>query len=268
MNILLCDDEPGAAAELSIMLRAYYAGSDITVHSFSDPIAALEYYKTNGNVDLAILDILMQPMNGTDLAVQMRNAGFAGALIFLTSSNDFASQSYAVDAASYLLKPLQKTQLCHALDKIARQAVLEASACLRLKLGGGVRVIRFAELVSVEVISHNLYFTLLSGEVVQVYAALKDYEQALLCDGRMARCHRSYIVNMDHVESLRNSDITMPGGMRITVTRKYAGFIQAYLKWIFKKTGGESTLPPSPRTGYSSCEQSIVTPARSGEHRS
>ena len=53
-----------------------------------------------------------------DLATQLREKGDSCALIFVTSSDAFAVASYDVQAAYYLLKPLDTNKLTKVLDSI------------------------------------------------------------------------------------------------------------------------------------------------------
>lgn len=81
---------------------------------------------------------------------------------------------------------------------------------------------------------HTLEFHLLGGEVVQVYASLSEYEP-LLNEPRCARCHKSFIVNMDYVERIEGKIISMCTGRQISITRSYADFSERYFAWIFQK---------------------------------
>ena len=57
----------------------------------------------------------MDQDNGMDVAVRIREAGDSCSLIFVTSSDAFAVASYDVQAAYYLLKPLDTAKLMKAL---------------------------------------------------------------------------------------------------------------------------------------------------------
>ena len=71
-----------------------------------------------GSYDLIFLDIYIKQANGMDLAAQLREKGDSCALIFVTSSDAFAVASYDVQAAYYLLKPLDTNKLTKVLDSI------------------------------------------------------------------------------------------------------------------------------------------------------
>ena len=53
--------------------------------------------------DLLLLDILMPGMTGMDAAMEIRNSGNEIPIIFLTSSREYAVESYRVGAGDYIL---------------------------------------------------------------------------------------------------------------------------------------------------------------------
>lgn len=193
----------------------------------------------SGGADIALLDILMPGMTGTSLAAALRSAGFEGHIVFLTSSNDFAAESYAVGALSYLLKPVDRAALRAVLDRAAAPAHAD-TASFAVRQGKLMRQIPFQSFLYAEVIGHTLEFHLLGGEVARVYASLSDYEPLLLREPRCARCHKSFIVNMDFVERVEGKTLTMCTGRQISITRSFADFGERYFKWIFKEKRGES----------------------------
>ena len=67
--------------------------------------------------DLVFLDILMPLLNGMDAARELRRVDAAARIVFLTSSPEFALESYAVKAQGYILKPVTGEKLREALEE-------------------------------------------------------------------------------------------------------------------------------------------------------
>lgn len=68
----------------------------------------------------------MPDINGIKLGEQLRQDGYNGKIIYLTSSEEFAVNSYKVKAFDYLLKPLNKTEFFSTLNE-AISAIFEKS---------------------------------------------------------------------------------------------------------------------------------------------
>lgn len=235
MTLLLCDDNAGDLAGLKAMVREYYGG-DVAVHAFATAEEALAHTRAGGGADIALLDIIMPGMTGAALAQALRAQGFGGHIAFLTTSNDFAAESYQVNALGYLLKPVGKAALFALLDKAGKGPAVDAVG-FSVKQGKRVRKIPFAQFMYMEVRDHRLYFHLAGGEVLDVYATFAEYAPILLREARCGRCHKSLVVNMDFVESLDGKLISMQDGRQMPISRNFLDFRAAYLRWVFAREG-------------------------------
>lgn len=62
-RILVVDDEPDIAMVMKLGLEK----EGFVVEAITDPLKALEFFKKDGEFDLALLDIKMSPINGFEL---------------------------------------------------------------------------------------------------------------------------------------------------------------------------------------------------------
>lgn len=100
IRIAFCDDDCSMLNSLHELLVLYRAEKneridDYTFHSSLDLIAEIE---RGTQFDILFLDILMPGENGIDAAAEIRNYDKNAKIIFLTSSTEFAVQSYTVNA--------------------------------------------------------------------------------------------------------------------------------------------------------------------------
>jgi two-component SAPR family response regulator len=116
MNIMAVDDEPLALMELKSVIME--ARPDSTIYCFNTPSEALEYAKKN-RIDISFLDIEMGEMNGLQLAKSLKDIYGKTNIIFVTGYSRYALDAFALNASSYLMKP------------VAVKAVNEAIECLR-----------------------------------------------------------------------------------------------------------------------------------------
>jgi DNA-binding LytR/AlgR family response regulator len=200
---------------------------------FSDPQKALDYIEDGNKIDIAILDVLMPRMNGMELAAGMRELGFGGYLIFLTSTNDFAAQSYSVKAFSYILKPAEKHAVSELLDIIEKMRQADDHNGFPLTRRSGVRFVLYTELMYIESMNHQLLFHLIDGETISIYATLREYSEMLLAKPQMCRPQKSFIINLDYVRSFENSSIFMRDGVRISVPKEFETIKEKWLERMF-----------------------------------
>ena len=116
LNILICDDLRSDAEKLEAFIRS--SGFDAHPVIFASGNRLLEHVRSGAKVDACFLEIVMPEINGIVLAEKLREDGFAGEIIFLTISNDYAVESYAVNAFHYLLKPAEQNSVSDVLRKL------------------------------------------------------------------------------------------------------------------------------------------------------
>ncbi len=231
IRFLLCDDEPDVTDALARVLREVCA-DECAVRAFQSAEAALSALTAGFRPDVVILDILLPGMTGVELAHALREDDFKGEIVFLTSAKDFGYESYRVRAMDYLLKPINPGEVGELVSRILSR---RQSAARRIVIGKSrsARTVSLDELAYVEVNNHRLYFRMASGEVIVERANLSDYLDALLSHECMAQCHRSYVVNLNHVRSYASSEIHMSDGARIAITGKFADFHERCLEAMF-----------------------------------
>ena len=223
LRILLCDDDRDELADISARLEAYFGGQKQALYGFDDPHNALEFAGSHP-VDVAVLDILMPGMTGIELAEKLRALGYAGYLVFLTTVNDYAAQSYRVGAFDYLIKPVSAQTVRTLMDRLVEDREKSDSEGFAVKVKTEMLQIRYKELMYAEVIGNNLYFHLDKGRTIKAYAALKEYAGTLLGDRRMLRANKSFIVNMDYIVDFDKHAVVMQGGARVSITGSVKDF--------------------------------------------
>lgn len=114
MYIAICDDQEQECGALQYLLYAWQRERQhpVRVRVFRSPVELLDAAREEP-FTLYLLDVLMPGMDGMAAAREIRQFDAAAALVFLTSTPDFAYESYAVHALSYLLKPITPGALPH-----------------------------------------------------------------------------------------------------------------------------------------------------------
>ncbi|MCL1911997.1 MAG: LytTR family DNA-binding domain-containing protein, partial [Leptospirales bacterium] len=236
MNILICDDIREETLQLEKAIKES-SGIDAEIRYFEKAQDVLEYIKTDGKIDVCFLDIVMPEMNGIELARALRAANFNGKIIFLTTSNEYGSESYQVKAYSYLLKPINVPDVAGLLSEIINSPpddTQKRQAGIKIEARNMTRFVYFHEISYVEVIDKNVYFRLLDGNKIMIYASLKDILPQLMADDRFSQCHRSFVVNMDAIKQIQGKEIIFKCGRKAPISKNYSDFNKHYSKWIFE----------------------------------
>lgn len=238
MYIAVCDDDTGALGAVDALLAEWETERRLPLRRrlFSGCAELLGSARRDG-FTLYLLDVLMPGISGIDAAREIRDFDRAAEIVFLTSSPEFAYDSYRVQALDYLLKPVDREQLFPLLDRLYLREQRSDEA---LTLKSGITLIRvpFSHISFVEVIGKRLYFNLANGEVREVAGAMKAYEQPLLSRPEFMRVHRSYIVNMLHAVEFSSNAIRTFSGRSVPVSRLlYPQLQKAYMNLLFEEGG-------------------------------
>ena len=143
MRIAICDDNIKELNNLSKLLSDYRekTKAGFTFVTYTDGVALLEDVR-KGGFDILLLDVMMPLISGLEIAHEVREFDENIRIAFLTSSTEFAVESYSVEAFAYLLKPATADSLFPILDKLFRLAQKPEDG-LAVKFQNGVANIPF-----------------------------------------------------------------------------------------------------------------------------
>lgn len=112
-----------------------------------------------------------------------------------------------------------------------------------LKSRNGVFRMLFEGLEYVEVINKTVFFHLADNVVREVTAALADFEEKFLSRPEFLKPHRSYIINLNHVESIGSNYIVMKSGHNIPLSRQRRNQVQeAYVSSLSQQESAVFSL--------------------------
>lgn len=190
--------------------------------SFSSSAALLEHLRFKGAFDIYLLDIIMPGRNGIELGLSIREFDQGGRIIYLTTSPDFAVDSYRAKASDYLLKPLDKSRLFPALDDIMESIMRERQAFVTLKAKEGLRRLPLHSVIYGELVGRCVQYHLSDGSVIEGMSLRGSFQDAvapLLEDHRFVLCATSFVVNLYFVELIDSSSLRLTGGRTLPVSR-------------------------------------------------
>ena len=117
IRIAVCDDNLEFLERESELIERWSEQSRIPVEIFRfDNGDALIAKNNSVRMDIIFLDIIMPLQNGIDTARELRQSDPVVKIIFLTSSPEYALESYDVKARGYLLKPVSYDKIREVLD--------------------------------------------------------------------------------------------------------------------------------------------------------
>lgn len=226
MQIALCDDEITNHEKTRELIRQYkqiHSDRTLSLSSFASGKELINHVDEHGGFDLYILDCIMPEMNGIELGAALRMRDDTGFLIYLTTSPDFALDSYRVDAFDYLLKPVESELFFQSLDKAYRSFSQIMQKTVAIKTTDSIRMIPITDIRYAERIDKHIDYHLTDNTVIHSTSFNGSFQNAvseLLSHKRMLLVGSSFVVNLFHVTEVTRSDLLLTGDLRVPVPRR------------------------------------------------
>ncbi|MCI2062725.1 MAG: LytTR family DNA-binding domain-containing protein [Eubacteriaceae bacterium] len=243
ISIAICDDT-SQDIELCSQLFADYSAEhpelDVELSTYGKSDDLLFDIESGRFFDLFILDIIMPELNGIDLGRKIHEKYPDAALVYVTTSTDYAVDAFSVYAFQYLIKPIRSEDFFGMLDTFLKRSDAETGSSMAVKTKDSTETVFFNMISHLECRGHVIFFTLTDGRTIEtahIRVPFLTYAAPLLGDPRFVSTHKSYIVNLDHVSRLAASDFYMQGGDIVPISRNnYSAIKKTYLDHISQKS--------------------------------
>ena len=159
IKIAFCDDEPVFLEQITGLLERYKAQRcpDMEYTAFHSPLELLAEMENGLHPDVLLLDVIMPGESGISAAREIRQFDNDVKIIFLTSSAEFAVQSYAVGAYFYQLKPIWQESFFRLLDSVTAECAKSGGQSLILHCKSGITRVGLEKLEYCEVLGRALW---------------------------------------------------------------------------------------------------------------
>jgi DNA-binding LytR/AlgR family response regulator len=197
VRALIVDDEAPARDELRYLLAAH---RDVEVVGEASGAGAGVELAEKLRPDVVFLDVEMQGASGLATAPLL-----TAAVVFVTAHERYAIDAFAVEAFDYLLKPVDAERLARVVERLRERSSENAAPVERVAVvgGGGTEVLLDPD---------QVFFVTADGD----YSRVHTYDRSYLCTAslgsleerlgsRFARVHRSHVVNLAKVASVKRA---------------------------------------------------------------
>jgi two-component system LytT family response regulator len=236
LKAVIVDDDPGDREVLEFLLKKYCA-DDVELIGSADSVSKASLLILEKKPDLVFLDVELGDETGFDLLTRFTDFNFS--VIFVTAYDRYAMQAIKFNALDYVLKPVEITELVHAVKKLKEkgQPSLEAelknlihtlshphqkSNRIAIPLLTGYRMITVNDIMYCEASKEYTYIHTVNESPICSSINLGEYED-LLQEYSFCRVHHSYLVNKEHVKQYikgEGGELVIDNGARVPVSRR------------------------------------------------
>jgi two-component system LytT family response regulator len=227
------DDEPLARTNIAVLL-----GEDPDIEMIGECGSGVEALAEirSAKPDLVFLDVQMPECDGFDV-LELLGRGLPSAIVFVTAYDQYALRAFEAGALDYILKPFDNARFKRALDR-AKERIRNGkhepreTGRIAVKSSGEVTFLQAREIDWIE--AADYYACLHIGTKTHLLRrSMSELEQEL-DESIFCRIHRSTIVNLDRVRSLKLNvdgeyEVLLESGTRLRLSRRYRKQLQSRL---------------------------------------
>ena len=243
IHIAICDDSKQERQILAALFKRYQElhATPLQIHIFQNGFSLLDAIDQGKRFDITILDILMPGENGIEIARNIRVSGTDTEIIFLTSSPEYAVDSYEVKAQNYLLKPVTEEKFFASIDSILDELDEKDTASFIIyTTEKQYSRIRVSSLVYGEVTHRTITLHLADQTMISAVMTFTEFQDILKAYPDFIYPHRSYAVNMNYIQYVTKSDIILTDGQKIPLSRNnYAKISEQFLNFAYTNSFGK-----------------------------
>ncbi len=253
LRALIVDDELHACQSLYNLLSGL-TGASICVTGTAQSTREAEALIRQHQPDVVFLDIDMPNENAFNFLKRIEPFSFE--VIFVTAYDHYAVRAFRLNAVDYILKPVDRSELQKAVEKVqdkmalhhlkqvplaslsgfgqqvARKAVQDH---IVLRSSNRIEVVPFKNILYIEAMRSYSKFLFTSNGVENEFVMsypITDYEE-LLPDNLFFRIHRSYLVNRQRITRILREEqpvVLLDNKMKLPVGRRRYPDLLAFLK--------------------------------------
>ncbi len=209
VKIAIVEDDELYINQLQQYLMDYQAetGEDFEVKIYRDGDAVTADYRAQ--YDIILMDIQMRFVDGMTAAEEIRRMDTEVIIIFITNMSQYAIRGYEVGALDYILKPVSYFPFKQKLGRAIARLKKKTRKSVVIQIKGGVLRLEVSDIYYVESQGHNLNYHTKEGIFVSG-GTMKQAEE-LLRDMNFSRANKGYLINMEHVEGVRDKCAVVKG---------------------------------------------------------
>lgn len=229
LKCAIIDDEP-LAAEL---LTSYVSKTPFLklIGSYNSAVTAMKEIRENP-IDLIFLDIQMPELSGIEFA---RILPKTTKIVFTTAFNQYALDSYQVDALDYLLKPISYEEFLKSANKamdwftvVRKQETYKKDKFMYVKSDYKLVQVMFEDILYIEGLKDYVKIYLdNSKKPIMSLMNMKKIEE-FLPKPEFLRIHRSYIVHMNKIKLVDRFRVVFDNEF-LPISESYKDDVQDYL---------------------------------------
>lgn len=220
INIAICDDDKAVCSQIENILLEYSNSIclKIEVSVFFSGETLLEFLHQGNSFELLFLDIELGKINGVEVGRQIRTVlkNRCSEIVYISGSDGYDRQLFDVQPLHFIPKPIKAAVVIDDL-KLALERSGRTGGFFKYQKGYDAHKIPIGEIIYFEGLNREIKMVTVTGEDC-FYGNLEDI-LINVSKYQFLQIHRSYLINYNHVKTLRYSEVIMSNDVSLPISR-------------------------------------------------
>lgn len=224
IRLLICDDEEESVRLLREHAEKYMKSHNIecVITEAYDPSIIMN---DEIRYDIAMLDIQMGDVSGTELAAELKKRNSRTVLFFVTNYDEYQDEAMDLHALRFFMKPFDAERLFSGLDK-AMEYIGGAYVDIFAVSGSEHRRVPVDDIVYI--MNENRKVVIVTDSEKIITKDSIDIWREKLPSHFFFKVHKSFLVNMHYIDRYSNNEIILKDGTNITIAPRRRGEFRKY----------------------------------------
>lgn len=221
MKVAVCDNDRTAVKQLVSMIE----GIDIvsTYQVYYDIRQIVKAVKQGADYDIVVMNIGEAGFDGIRAAKRISELDADTKIIYMTRYTEKYVQEIFLTPANlsgFLVKPVDEEMLKKNLQKVMETRKKAENRKMEIKFKNEVNSFFYEEIYYLESMGHMVVVHTKKGDF-RSYGRLEKVKESL--PGSFVHCHKSYIVNMNHIQKIDKNQILLLNGSVVPISKSRYG---------------------------------------------
>ena len=233
MKLLIVENNKNDINELITLIENYNKNHEIKLtykidYDYNHVLEIVEEF------DLILMDIeLDNNVNGIELAREIRKYSRDIKIIFVSNYNKYLINGYKAKADAYWLKPVAQIEFNNDIDELSWEYIYNNAGFYDIRYSS--KKIYYHEITYIEMNARKLHIHLVDGNTFVNNDSLLKWEEKLM-EYPFSQPHRSFLVNLEQIQTFNKKEIILNSGERLQITDVYFDkFRKDYIRYLNRR---------------------------------
>ncbi len=215
MRFMICDTDTEFLSKLASTLHQHFDPCSVE-YVYGPAALEVSLRADSGGADVLLTEIELRGQNAISIVAQWLKNTSPLQIIYMTPKIEYCTEVYETRHCGFLLKPVKLNNLLQNVNWAIKSLETQKANGIIIQQRGGFHILSPSSLLYVE--SHGRILRVITESgILETYDKMAHFLFQL--DKRFLQCHKSYLINMEHVKRYCGDSFLMSNGVTVPISQ-------------------------------------------------